>query len=145
MMYMNEVRPYQSNFFNFYLWAHIWIKLLFIFLLWLLSPGKTRTRTPAFWDTPCHPMITHTSDSHQIPSQQKTKSKLWIWKKLPKFQILKFCKKRYTRHILKLLDKMYEYEMDPTRTLGATEWTRDVGRMRDGWTDGRSETNIPPQ
>ena len=40
------------------------------------------TRTPAFSETPCHPMITHTSDSHQIPSQNKTKSKLQIWKKL---------------------------------------------------------------
>ena len=30
-------------------------------------------------------MITHTSDSHQIPSQKKTKSKL---------QILKKCKKK---------------------------------------------------
>ena len=40
---------------------------------------KTRTtRTPAFWDTPRRPMITHTSDSHQIPSQINTKSKLQI-------------------------------------------------------------------
>ena len=39
----------------------------------------TRTnRTPAFWDTPHRPMITHTSDSNQIPSQNKTKSKLHI-------------------------------------------------------------------
>ena len=37
-----------------------------------------KTRTPAFWDTPCRPMITHTSDSHQTPSQNKTKSKLQI-------------------------------------------------------------------
>ena len=42
-------------------------------------------------------------------------------------------------HLPKLLDKMYKYEMDPTRTVGATERTRDAGR-----TDGRSETNIPP-
>ena len=42
---------------------------------------------------------------------------------------------------------MYKYEMDPTRTVGATERTRDAGRMdgqTDGQTDGRSETNIPP-
>ena len=39
--------------------------------------SKTRTTTtPAFWDTPHRPMITHTSGSHQIPSQNKTKSKL---------------------------------------------------------------------
>ena len=53
-------------------------------------------------------------------------------------------------HVLKLLDKMYKYEMDPTRTVGATEQTPDVGRM-DGRTGGRtdgqmdewSETDIP--
>ena len=39
-----------------------------------------------------------------------------------------------------LLDKMYKYEMDPTRTLGATEQTRNVERT-DGWTDGRTEWN----
>ena len=31
-------------------------------------------------------------------------------------------------HLLKLLDKMYKYEMDPTRTVGATERTPDAGR-----------------
>ena len=58
-------------------------------------------------------------------------------------------------HLLKLLDKMYKYAMDPTRTVGATEQTWDVGRT-DGQTDertdrrpdrqtaGRSETNISP-
>ena len=33
-----------------------------------------------------------------------------------------------TAHLLKLLDKMNEYEMDPTRTVGATERTWDAGR-----------------
>ena len=28
-----------------------------------------------------------------------------------------------------LVDKMYKYEMDPTRTAGATERIRDAGRM----------------
>ena len=38
--------------------------------------NKTRTtRTSAFWDTPCCLMITHTGDSHQIPSQKNAKSK----------------------------------------------------------------------
>ena len=76
---------------------------------------------PAFWDTPHRPMITHTSDSHQIPSQNKTKSK---------FQILKnskFCKKLYMRHTF-LSCLMYKYEMDPIRTVGATEQTRDAGQ-----------------
>ena len=33
----------------------------------------------------------------------------------------------HTAHLLKLLNKMYKYKMDPTRTVGATERTRDVG------------------
>ena len=53
---------------------------------------------------------------------------------------MKFCKNLFMRHTLwSLLDKMCEYQMDPTRTVGATERTRDAGR-----TDGRSETIIPP-
>ena len=58
------------------------------------------TRTPAFWDTHHHHhMITHTSDSHQIPSQNKTKSKFFKnFKILPKIIILKFCKNFYRRH-----------------------------------------------
>ena len=27
-----------------------------------------------------------------------------------------------------LLDEMYQYEMDPTKTVGATEQTQDAGR-----------------
>ena len=54
----------------------------------------TRTnRTPAFWDTPHRPMITHTSDSHQIPSQNKTKSKLHILKNCQKFKFWNFTRK----------------------------------------------------
>ena len=43
---------------------------------------------------------------------------------------------------------MYKYEMDPTKTVGATERTRDVGRTdglthrrTDGQTDGQMEWN----
>ena len=42
-----------------------------------------------------------------------------------------------------MLDKIYKYEMDPTRTVAATERTRDA-EQTDRRTDGRSETNIPP-
>ena len=48
----------------------------------------------------------------------------------------------HATHLLKLLDKMYKYEMDPTKTVAATEQTKDAGRT-DGQTDERSETNIP--
>ena len=41
----------------------------------VVDPTRT-TRMPVFWDTPRRPMIIHTSDSHLIQSQNKTKSKL---------------------------------------------------------------------
>ena len=78
-------------------------------------------------------MIIHTTDSHQIPSHKVTN-----FEKLLKIQILTFCKKLNPRpwHLLKLIDKVYKCEIDPTKTVGATERTRDVGR-----TDGRTEWN----
>ena len=94
-------------------------------LICTTAPVPTRTtRTPAFWDTRLCFMITHTSDSHQIPSQNKTKSNFGILQET-----------LHTTHLLKLLNKMYEYQMDPTKTVGATEQTRDAGR-KDGRTDG---------
>ena len=104
-----------------------------IFFFQVLDWTRT-TRTQAFWDTAQSPMITLTSGSHQIPSQNKTKSKLQMLKKLPKIQIL--LSTLHTTHLLKLLDKMYKYEMDPTRIVGATERTWDAGQT-DGRTDGR--------
>ena len=86
----------------------------------LLGTRTPRMPAPAFWDTPRCPMITHTGDSHKIPSQNKTKSKLQIFKKLPKFQILKFCKKLNMRHtfwscLIRWMDR---------RTDGRTEWNQ---------------------
>ena len=64
-------------------WRPYWLSTFFQWLNHFFAPAmdsaprnhnfdtkfiKT-TRTPAFWDTPHHPMITHTSDSHQIPRQ----------------------------------------------------------------------------
>ena len=46
----------------------------------------------------------------------------------------------HVTHLLKLLDKMCKYKMDPTKTVGTTEQTRDAGQ-RDGQTDGRTEWN----
>ena len=56
----------------------------------------------------------------------------------------------YTTHLLKLLDEMYIYiyiyEIDATRTVGATERTQDAGQTdgAEGQMNGWSETNIPP-
>ena len=76
-----------------------------------------------------------------IRSQVKTRqSQSYKSYKIAKNSHLKKLQKTlHTTHLLKLLDKMYKYEMDPTRTVGTTEQTRDAGR-----TDGQSETNIPP-
>ena len=43
----------------------------------------------------------------------------------------------HVTHPLKLLDNMYKYETDPTRTVGATEPTQDAGRT-DVQMDGRT-------
>ena len=59
-----------------------------------------------------------------------------------KFEILH--ETLHATHLLMLLHKMYKYEMNPTRTVGATEQTRDAGQTdgrTDGWTDGHMEWN----
>ena len=65
-----------------------------------------------------------------------TFKKFFFFFKLPKIQILE--KTLHVTH-LELLDKMCKFEMDPTKTVGATERTWDAEE-----TDARSETNITP-
>ena len=110
---------------------------------WLdMRGGKIRTtRTPAFWDTvPWLPILVI-----HIRSQVKTRqSQSYKFKKIaknPNVEILQ--ETLHATHFLKLLDKMSKYEMDPTRTVGSTEWTRNAGRtdgrtnvLTDGQTDG---------
>ena len=74
-----------------------------------------------------------------VRSQVKTRpsQSYKFQKKLPKVQILQ--ETLHVTHLLKLLDKMHKYEMDPTKTVGATEQTWDARRTErqtDGWTDG---------
>ena len=77
-------------------------------------------------------------------SEVKTRQ-IYNFKKIAKNTIFKILQETLqATHLLMLLDKMYKYEMDPTKTVGATERTRDVGQT-DGQTDGQSETSIPPQ
>ena len=116
---------------------HAWWRLQLLYRHRRIIPDTTRTtRTPAFWDTPRCPMITH-----QIPSQNNTESKLQILKNCQNFKLT-----LHATHLLKMLYKIYKYEMDPTRTVEATEQTRDAGQTRDGRTDGRTEWNqyTPP-
>ena len=47
-------------------------------------------------------------------------------------------------HLLKLVDKMYKYKVDPASIMEDTERTRfwpQMDRRKDGQTDGRVETN----
>ena len=100
------------------------------------KPLSEQTRDPP---PPQCPMITHTSDSHEFPCQSY---KFWKIAKNSNFEIL--TESLHATHLLKLLDKMYKYEMDPTRNVGATEQTRDAGwtdGQTDRRTDGQSETN----
>ena len=84
---------------------------------------------------------------HDYPYQWFTSDPKWKHDKV-KVTNFKECQKSnlkilqailHATRLLKLLDKMYKYEMVPSRNVGATERTRDAGR-----TDGRSETNLPP-
>ena len=103
---------------------------------------------PAFWHTPRRPMITHTRDSHQIPSQNNTKSKLQILKKCqnPNFEILQETLLLYTLWSCLIKCKNMKWIHPKLWALQSGHGMRD-GRT-DGWmdrrTDRRSETNIPP-
>ena len=63
----------------------------------------------------------------KVKTRQSQSYKLKKMAKNSNFEILH--KTLHATHLLKLLGKMYKYEMDPTRTVGATERTRDAGRM----------------
>ena len=79
-----------------------------------------------------------------IRSQVKTtQSQSYKFKKIAKTSNVEILQETlHATHLLKLLDKMYKYEMDPTRTVEATERTRDPGRTRDGQTEWNQYT--PP-
>ena len=105
------------------------------------------TRTPTLWDTPATPwlpiLVIHIRS--QVETTQRQSNKFKKIAKTLNFKILH--NTLNVTHLLKLLVKVYKYEMDPTRTVEATERTRDAGRTRDGHgtdgrMDGRSETNI---
>ena len=88
-------------------------------------------------DTPRRPMITHTTDSYRIPSQSYTQLHTKEFAKTSNFGILH--KTLRETHLLKSLDKMCKYEMDPASIVEGTVWT---------WchpqTDRKDETIITP-
>ena len=100
---------------------------------------ETRTTwTPAFWDTPTATWLLILV-IHIRPQVKTRQSQSYKFQKIAinsNFEILQEI--LHTTHLLKLLGKMYKYEMDPTKTVGATEQTRDGGRT-DGQTDGQTD------
>ena len=61
----------------------------------------------------------------QVKTRQSQSYKFFKIAKNSNFEILQ--EYLHVTHLLKLLDKMYKYEMDPTRIVDATERTWDVG------------------
>ena len=116
---------------------------------------------PSFWGYPLQPheypyiWSVHTgSQAHTIhqfildPKSKQDKVKVTNWKNLPKLQFFLFCKKKtlHTTHLLKLLDKVCKYEMDPATIVEDTIMSTDrrTDRWLDRQTDGQGETSIPP-
>ena len=82
------------------------------------------TRTPAFWGYPPPP---HDYPYYWFILDPKSKQdKVINLKNLPKLQISESWKKKplHMTHLLKLLDKMCKYEMDPASIVEDTERTR---------------------
>ena len=125
---------------NFTWWYHSVIKGH-----WLQESEKNLEKLECLRseDIPRPLMITHIIESYWIPSQRKTKSKLQIkeFAKISNFYILK--QTLHLEHLLKLLDKMCKYEMDPTSIVEDTGRTRFCPQM-DRRTDGQGETSILP-
>ena len=115
------------------------------------KPKTRTTRTPAFWGYPPTPTppppppTTPTASWLPIPlshigSQVKRRqSQSYKFKKFAK--ILK--RALHATHLLKLLDKMCKYEMDPMSIVEDTERTRFCPQT-DRRTDGQGDTSIPP-
>ena len=110
------------------------------------QPKTRTTRTPAFWgyppppqDYPYHRVILDPKSKVKVTNLQSYKFKKFA--KISNFFILKWA--LHATHLLKLLDKMCKYEMDPMSIVEDTERTRFCPQT-DRRTDGQGDTSIPP-
>ena len=97
-------------------------------------------------DTPCRIMITHTIDLYWIPSQQVKWRQNLNYKFNEFARISKFLKKKkiHATYLLKLLDKMCNYEIDLASIVEDAERTRfcpQTDRRTDKQTDRRTRWN----
>ena len=95
------------------------------------------TRTPAFWGYPPPP--------HDYPYHGVILDPKWKEDKVKVTNLKNWILKRalHATHLLKLLDKMCKYEMDPMSIVEDTERTR-LCPQTDRRTDGQGDTSIPP-
>ena len=95
-------------------------------------------------NTPCHPMVTHILHIIEFilnpfhSKSKRNKVKVTNLNTLPKHQILRFKKNWHATHLLKLLNKMFKYEMDPASMVEDTERTQ-FHPQTDGQMDGRTD------
>ena len=118
---------------------------------WWITMATSTTRTPAFWGyippPPPPPPLPNDYPYHWVildPKSNEDKVRVTNFKNSPKFQIFWILKPAlHATHLLKLLDKMCKYEMDPMSIIEDTERTRFCPQT-DRWTDGQGDTSIPP-
>ena len=87
-------------------------------------------------------MITHAIDSYWISSQNKAKPFTFFLKNAKNYNSRILQQTLQTTHRLKLLDKMYEYKMDPTSLFEDKEQTR-FRPGTDGQTGGQTDSVKP--
>ena len=105
-------------------------------------PNRT-TRMPAFWGYPPPP---HNYPYHWVildPKSKEDKVKVTSFKNSPKFQFWILKRALHATHLLKSLDKMCEYEMDPMSIVEDTGRTRFCPQT-DRRTNRQGDTSIPP-
>ena len=82
-----------------------------------------------------------TDQKQQVKRRQSQSYKLKKFAKISKFRILK--RALHATHLLKFLDKLCKYEMDPMSIVEDTERTRFCPQT-DRRTNGQGDTSIPP-
>ena len=113
-----------------------------IIQIWQWMEYKTRTtRTSALWGYPPTPQY-YPYYWFILDPKSKQDVKFTNLKNLPKTSIVWILNKSAT-HLLKLLDKICKYEMDPTSIVEYTERTR-FRPQTDRRTNWQSETSISP-
>ena len=96
-----------------------------------------KTKTPAFWGYPPPP---HDYPYHWVILDAKSKEDKVKVTNLKNFWILK--RALHATHLLKLLNKMCKYEMDPMSIVEDTERTQfcpQADRRTDGRKDGQTD------